>query len=114
MPGLSDSLPPQAERDLIEGVLEALYAAIDDVNRLLPEGSRLQRSTDQIILGPGSVLDSLGLVNLIVSAERKLTERLGDELSLTEVVTGGQDGEVPTTIGDLCRSLTGGRQYPHE
>ena len=103
----SDSAPPKAPRDPAGVVLEALYAAIDDVNRLLPEGAHLRQATDQIIVGQGSVLDSLGLVNFIVSAQRRLNECVGGALSLTEVMAGTHNGEVPATIGDLCQSLAG-------
>lgn len=66
-----------------EKVIQAIYSAIDEVNRLLPKRLRSDKSPDAVIIGKGGKLDSLGLVNLIVAIEEKIEEEFGVKISLT-------------------------------
>ncbi len=60
----------------------AIYSAIDQVNQHLPLEMTLSKSPDQALMGSGSKLDSIGLVNLIVAVEQNLQDALGVPLSL--------------------------------
>ena len=56
---------------------KTLFMALDDVNGLLSASQRLSKSCDTVLTGNDSVLDSLGLVNLIVAIERRVEEEFG-------------------------------------
>ncbi len=63
-------------------VQKTIFAALDDVNGLLLPSQRLLKSVDTILMGNDSILDSLGLVNLIVATERKVEEEFGAGITL--------------------------------
>jgi hypothetical protein len=64
--------------------LQAVYDAIDVVNRQLPEARRLAKSPDTIIVGPSGSLDSLGIVNLVLAIEERASELLGRPVELLD------------------------------
>lgn len=63
-------------------VQKTVFEAIDDVNGLLLPAQRLSKSVETFLTGNDSVLDSLGLVNLIVATERKVEEEFGVGITL--------------------------------
>ncbi|TFH14802.1 MAG: hypothetical protein E4H02_09180 [Lentisphaerales bacterium] len=65
-------------------VLKVIYSAIDELNELLPREQALAKGPDVMLVGNEGKLDSLGIVNLIVTLERKLAESLQVQVSLTE------------------------------
>lgn len=58
--------------------LAAVYAAMDEVSAQLEDGLPLEKAPDTPLLGDGSPLDSLALINLIVALE-EITQRLTGE-----------------------------------
>ena len=63
-------------------------AAVAELDSLLPTTQRLSPVTEETsLLGHGSTLDSLALVNLVVALERQLAAQLDLELSLTDLAT---------------------------
>lgn len=66
----------------MDSARHAVVQAIDDVNGLLPRNHRLAPLPETALLGETSALDSLALVNLIVSLEQKIEETTGISLAL--------------------------------
>jgi len=67
-----------------EQALQVIYAAIDVVNRQLPDGRRLPKSADTIIVGAGGRLDSLGLINLVLAIEERASDVAGAPVQLLD------------------------------
>lgn len=67
-----------------EKVIDAIHRAIDQVNQLRPEGFKLPKTLDTVLLGESGTLDSLGFVNLVVAAEEQLEQSLGRPIVLTD------------------------------
>ena len=65
-------------------IAEIVYRAIDELNDSLEENAKLEKSSEQVLFGSDTSLDSLGLVNLIVGVESILSEDLELELTLTD------------------------------
>lgn len=65
-------------------ILELIYRAIDEVNSDRRPEDRLSRTEDAAILGRDSKLDSLGLVNFIVSLEQAINDEMNVELTLAD------------------------------
>lgn len=65
-----------------ENVLQAIYRAVDYVNGELAHDAQVVKALDTRLYGPGSVLDSLGLVNLVVAIERELEDEFGCAITL--------------------------------
>jgi len=68
--------------NMTKQIEEAIYSAIDQVNQHLPTAMTLLKSPTQPLMGSGSKLDSIALVNLIVAVEQSLQDSLGVPLSL--------------------------------
>jgi acyl carrier protein len=64
--------------------LEAVYRAVDWINRDLPANRQLTKAPETRLLGPQSVLDSMHLVSLIIATERELEETFGVTLTLAD------------------------------
>ena len=55
-------------------ILESVFQAIDTLNPQLGENQQIERSENAKLFGNGAPLDSLGLVNLIVTVEEQLAD----------------------------------------
>jgi acyl carrier protein len=85
-----------------EKVIQAIFNAVEEVNRLLPENQQLVKSADTVLYGKFGKLDSLGLVNLIVTTEQKIEEEFGVTITLADESTMSQDQNPFRTIGTLA------------
>jgi hypothetical protein len=65
-------------------ILKAVLEAVDEVNELLPFDRRIPRNAAATLAGPTGHLDSLGLANLILAAEEKISDALGKSVILTD------------------------------
>lgn len=61
-----------------------VYAAAAQVNEVLPASQRLALAPETVLMGKGSKLDSLHLINLLVSLSSMVEEKTGARLSLLE------------------------------
>lgn len=57
-----------------ENILEIIYNALDEVNEQLPKSKHIAKLPESPIYGKDGNLDSLGLVNMIVSVESGLED----------------------------------------
>ena len=64
-------------------VMESIFSAIDEINEQLPVGKKINKSLETVLVDQRDGLDSLGLVNFIVSVEQKVEENFGVDFSLT-------------------------------
>ncbi|MEI6347455.1 MAG: hypothetical protein WCP69_05875 [Bacteroidota bacterium] len=65
-------------------ILRLIYEAIDETNEMLEEDQKVARRLDAKLYGPGAHLDSIELVNLIVSVEQKIEEFFQIEITLAD------------------------------
>jgi acyl carrier protein len=87
---------------MTEQITEALYGAIDDVNRERPSDRQLAKSPDTALYGSASDLDSLGLVNFVVAAEQRIEAALGKSLVLADDRALAQDPSPFRSVGALA------------
>lgn len=69
-----------------EAILQALQAAIEEVNETRPRDARIPSDPDTPLIGSEGGLDSLGLVNFAVTAEEQLDGALGVSLQLSALI----------------------------
>jgi hypothetical protein len=62
-------------------IIETIYRAMDDANEMLFDGT-LEKSPETVIIGDDSLLDSMGLVNFVVSLEQHIEDEFGTTVSL--------------------------------
>jgi len=67
-----------------EIVLRFIYEAIDETNEMLEEEQRIIKDPKTKLYGAGAHLDSIELVNLIVSVEQKIEEFYQKEVTLAD------------------------------
>ena len=67
-----------------ERALRIVYEAIDVVNQQLPAARRLRKSPNTVIIGAGGALDSLGVVNFVITLEDKVAEAIGTTVQLLD------------------------------
>lgn len=53
-------------------ILTAIYAAVEDLNGLLPDEHHLDKTPETALFGPETALTSMNLVNLIVMVEQRV------------------------------------------
>jgi len=64
--------------------MDAIYKALEDLNRQRPAHDQLALSPDTPLVGSDAKLDSLGLVNLIVAVEQHVADLLDAEIVLSD------------------------------
>ncbi len=67
-----------------EKIIAAIYSAIDDFNSQFPDDRPIEKAPQTKLYGDGGVLDSLGLINIIVAVEAKIDELLDAQISLAD------------------------------
>jgi acyl carrier protein len=63
-------------------VQDCVFQAIDITNQSYPQRKPIEKSADCVLFGSEGVLDSLGLVTLIVDIEGLLSDNLNLQLTL--------------------------------
>ena len=87
--------------EIKEKILEAVYDAIREVNEQIDEDQQLELSSETILVGDGSNLDSIGLVSLIVTAEQNIEDMFGLSLTLADEKALSQKKSPFRTVGSL-------------
>ncbi len=67
-----------------QSILDAIYQAIGELNLEREDTEQIDKAPETKLLGRESKLDSLGLVNLIVIVEEKVSDILNIELTLAD------------------------------
>jgi len=62
-------------------ILKIVHAAIDDVNDQM-DSNRIEKDPQAALYGPGGVLDSMGIISLIVAVEQHAQDDLGVSVTL--------------------------------
>lgn len=60
----------------------AIRAAAEEMNLSQPPERQISTDPDAVLFGEGGVLDSVGLVNLVMAAEQHLADATGQDLVL--------------------------------
>jgi acyl carrier protein len=82
-------------------LLQTIYEAIDHFNEQASVEHQLEKSLDTRLFGKGGKLDSLGLVNLIVSIEEKIEEKFNATITLADERAMSREISPFKTIGSI-------------
>ena len=82
-------------------ILGLIYQAVDEANDQLAEGQRLVKSPDTPLIGDAACLDSLGLVELIVSVEEAIADELGIPVTIADERAFSKNRSPFRTIGTM-------------
>lgn len=86
-------------------IYEVIFNSIDEINSILEEDRKLDNKTDTILYGHNSRLDSLGLVNLIVEVEQRLSDELNVTIDLTDEKALSQNNSPFLSVTTLCEYI---------
>lgn len=90
-----------------ERVLQAICRAVDDVNLSRPPESQIGKSADAVLFGGSGILDSLGLVQLIITTEQEIQEEFGAGFALADEKAMSQRNSPFQSISSLSDYITG-------
>lgn len=62
--------------------LKSVIDAVAEFNLSLPEDKHVSNDPDAVLFGDGSGLDSLGLVNVVMTAEQYISDETGEDIVL--------------------------------
>ncbi|MBU1012557.1 MAG: hypothetical protein KKG99_06100 [Bacteroidetes bacterium] len=65
-------------------IVELIYKTIDEINEHRGSEEQISKTENTKFLGQNGVLDSLGLINLIVSLEQSVNDELNVEITLAD------------------------------
>lgn len=88
-----------------EKIIDIIFRCAEELNRQLSEESKLILEESTVITGENSLLDSLGLVTLLVSIEEHLNQ-LGISINILDKVS--ESSNFPfATIGEMSLWILG-------
>jgi acyl carrier protein len=90
---------------LREQLIDLVYQVIRDINADLPVDQKLAESPDTVLLGFGGFLDSLQLVRLLLSLERKIETAFDAKPALMEDVELLSENGPLNNVGSLSDYL---------
>jgi len=69
--------------DFVSRVLDIFFIAIDEVNSILPNDSKIDRSSSLILHGEESAFESITFINFLIAAEENLARTFVSAPQLT-------------------------------
>jgi acyl carrier protein len=90
--------------DVHQQIMQAIYAAITEVNEMLEPGKALEKSPDTVVMGKSAKLDSMGFVTLITSVEENVERTLNETISLMDVFGDAAESS-RWTVADLAKDI---------
>jgi acyl carrier protein len=82
-------------------VAHTIFSVIDEVNEQQPDDAQLEKSFDTTLFGPDGTLDSMGLVNLIVTVEQRIDDVFDVPISVSDERAMSQRNSPFRTVGTL-------------
>lgn len=86
-------------------VVALINRALETVNEQLPPERAIRLTPDAPLLEPDGPLDSMGIINLVVSTEEVIREETGVETNLTTLITDGQNAASLASVGDFTAAV---------
>ena len=81
-------------------ILAKVYDAVDQINNQ-NEGSIIEKSPKTVLFGNGGCLDSLGLVNLVITIEQNIEDDCGVKIIIADERAMSQKYSPFRTLGSL-------------
>lgn len=98
---------PVGPNEQVGKILQLINETIDGVNQQLAPSLRLAKSEGTVLMGDQGVLDSLGLINFLVTLEETCAERLGRSVKLLDEKLLADPSGPLHTVGSLAEYIAG-------
>ncbi len=86
-------------------ILELIYSSIDELNEQSEPENQLTKTETTVIFGKDSNIDSLGLVNLVVTLEQAINDEFNVEISLADEKAMSQENSPFNTVSTLANYI---------
>lgn len=87
-----------ADRERIE---QAVYRAVDELNKQLPKGVAVNKSPDAVLYGRTGKLESIDVVTLIMEVEDQIKAEFGASITIADDRAMSQENSPFLTVGSL-------------
>ncbi|PYS52863.1 MAG: hypothetical protein DMF68_00730 [Acidobacteria bacterium] len=88
-----------------ERIVQAVESAVDELNRRLPAGMKIEKSLDEPLYGKSGKLESLDFVTFIMEVEEKIGEEFGINVMVTDEKLLSKQESPFSTLGALTEYL---------
>lgn len=85
-----------------EQIRNVVFESIDEINSFQATDMKLEKKEDTVLYGQNTKLDSLGLVNLIVDVEQRMSDKLNVTIDLTDEKALSQNHSPFLSVKSLC------------
>ena len=89
-----------------EKLVQAIFAAVDELNDQLPKGVRVAKSLDTPLYGKNGNLESIDLVNLIFEVEEKVKDAFGVSITIANERAMSMQNSPFITLGTLTNYVS--------
>ncbi|HMS63746.1 MAG TPA: acyl carrier protein [Ignavibacteria bacterium] len=90
-----------------ELINQTIYNAIDEINLQIEGENKLEKKEETTLYGKNSLLDSLGLVNLIVEVEQRFQDEHEVTINLTDEKALSQKNSPFLSVKTLSEYISG-------
>ena len=87
-------------------ILEAVYRAVDELNKQLPKGVQVEKSLDSPLYGKGGRLESIDVVTLIMEVEDQIRNEFDTAITIADDRAMSQQNSPFLTIRTLTDYVT--------
>lgn len=87
-----------ADRERIE---QAVYRAVDELNKQLPKGAAVAKSSDAVLYGRTGKLESIDVVTLIMEVEDQIRAEFGTSITIADDRAMSMENSPFLTLGTL-------------
>ena len=85
-----------------EKIVQAIYEAVDEVNLQQRENHQLSKTPETLLYGQGALMDSLGLVTLVMETEQRINDQFDCSVTLANDKAFSQKNSPFRTVRSLA------------
>ncbi len=90
---------------MIDNIYKSIYKSIDEVNSQMSKDEQLIKSPDTVLYGESSSLDSIGLINIIVTVEQNIEDDFEKSITLADQKAMSQKQSPFKTVESLAKYI---------
>ncbi len=90
---------------MIDNIYKSIYKSIDEVNSQMSKDEKLIKSPDTVLYGESSSIDSIGLINIIVTVEQNIEDDFEKSITLADQKAMSQKQSPFKTVESLAKYI---------
>jgi len=90
---------------MIDNIYKSIYKSIDEVNSQMSKEEQLIKSPDTVLYGESSSIDSIGLINIIVTVEQNIEDDFEKSITLADQKAMSQKQSPFKTVESLAKYI---------